>query len=52
MNVELRAQAFNLTNTPIFGNPDTSITSGRFGRVTLTQINLPRNLELGLRVSF
>ncbi len=52
IKVELRAQAFNALNTPIFGNPDTSITSGRFGRVTLTQINLPRNLELGLRLSF
>ena len=39
MNVELRAQAFTLTNTPIFGNPDTSnIRPLRTGHVNADQL--------------
>ncbi len=50
--LQLKASAFNVSNTPIFGQPDTNPASPSFGRVTIDQINLPRSIELGLRYSF
>jgi hypothetical protein len=44
--------AFNVTNTPIFGAPNTTPSSTLFGVVPVTQINLPRDVELGFRYSF
>jgi len=34
MNLQLRAESFNLLNTPHFGNPNASRTSGSFGSIT------------------
>jgi hypothetical protein len=47
-----KASAFNLSNTPIFGAPNTSPASPLFGVVPITQINLPRAVELGVKLSF
>ncbi len=52
VRLQFRAEAFNLTNTPWFGSPTTSINSGAFGQVTKTQANDPRSLQLALRLSF
>jgi hypothetical protein len=49
---QLRVSAFNVTNTPIFGAPVTDPASPLFGVVRITQINLPRSVELGFRYSF
>ena len=49
---QVKVTAFNIANTPVFGNPNTSPTSPLFGVVPITQINLPRALELGFRYSF
>jgi hypothetical protein len=35
----------------IWGNPDSTITSANFGRVT-SQANAPRQMQLGLRLEF
>jgi hypothetical protein len=51
-NMQVRASAFNLANTPIFGNPNTTPTSPLFGVVPITQVNLPRAIELGFRYFF
>jgi hypothetical protein len=51
INAQFRAEAFNATNTVEFGNPNTTFTSSTFGQVT-SQINSPRLLQLGLRVTF
>lgn len=51
-NFELRGSAYNIANTPVFGNPNTTPTSPLFGVVPVTQINLPRAVEIGLRFSF
>ena len=48
---QFRAEALNATNTPYFGNPNTTLTNNQFGKIT-TQINNPRLLQLGLRVTF
>jgi hypothetical protein len=42
---------FNLLNRTIWGNPDSTITSANFGRVT-TLNNLPRQMQIGLRFEF
>ena len=49
---QLRGSAYNATNTPIFNFPNTSPTSPLFGVVPNTQLNLPRNIEIGLRYAF
>ncbi|MBV9082660.1 MAG: TonB-dependent receptor, partial [Acidobacteriaceae bacterium] len=51
MSVEFRAEAFNLTNTPIFSAPNTTLGSANFGVVT-AQENTPRQIQLGLKVLF
>jgi hypothetical protein len=51
-NFQFRVSAFNLTNTPIFGSPNNNPASPLFGVVPITQINLPRALELGFRYAF
>jgi hypothetical protein len=35
-SLQFRAEALNLTNTPIFSNPDTNYTDGNFGYITGT----------------
>jgi hypothetical protein len=50
--LQFKASAYNATNTPIFNFPNTSPTSSLFGVVPITQLNLPRNVELGLRYAF
>lgn len=49
--IQFRAEALNATNTPIFGNPNTTLTNAQFGIIT-TQVNNPRLVQLGLRVTF
>jgi hypothetical protein len=48
---QFRAEALNATNTVYFGNPVTSINSATFGQIT-SQINNPRLIQLGIRVTF
>jgi hypothetical protein len=50
--VQFKFSVFNALNTPLFPAPNTSPSSSLFGRVTLNQINLPRNAEIGLRYAF
>ncbi len=52
VNVTFRADANNAFNTPRFVNPNMTATSSLFGVTTLTQANMPRSIQLGLRVSF
>lgn len=60
LNLQLRAETFNFTNTPAFGNPSTSVTSQTFGYVTSTLgsgtgVNGTgggRALQLGARMTF
>ena len=37
INVEFRAESFNLSNTPWFDKPDTSLSDAAFGQVTTAQ---------------
>jgi hypothetical protein len=51
MRVEFRAEAFNFTNTPLFGSPGTTFGTPTFGVVT-GQENTPRQVQLALKVLF
>ncbi|MCL5742355.1 MAG: carboxypeptidase regulatory-like domain-containing protein [Acidobacteria bacterium] len=52
VSADLRADASNAFNTPRFGNPNMNAASSLFGMTTLTQANMPRSIQLGLKVSF
>ena len=45
-------EAYNLTNTPHFANPNSSLTGGGFGQIQSTIPFTFRQLELGLRFTF
>ena len=49
---QLKVSFFNITNTPVFGFPNNNPASPLFGVVPITQINLPRSAEIGLRYFF
>lgn len=50
--VQLRAESFNLTNTPILRGPNTDFRSSDFGRLPIQQNNFPRLVQLALKVTF
>ena len=49
--VQVRVEVFNLLNTVTPGNPNTTLTSPDFGRVT-SAANDPRILQLGIKYQF
>jgi hypothetical protein len=49
---QLRFDAFNAFNHPRFAAPDTNPSDSTFGRVTPSQQNQARSIELGARLSF
>ncbi len=51
MNIEFRAEFFNIFNHPQFGPPNGTFGSGNFGVVTNT-VNLPRLIQFGLKFGF
>jgi hypothetical protein len=58
MKLEFRAEAYNLTNTPQFDLPDTTLGDAAFGQITTAQgnqavkVNLNRSLQGSLRLTF
>jgi len=48
---QFRFEVFNLTNTPLFDNLNTTFGSATFGQIT-NQANYPRIVQLGLRFSY
>ena len=50
--LQLRADATNLTNTPTFGFPTTTVTSATFGRVRDNVISSSRKIQLAVKYSF
>jgi hypothetical protein len=49
-NLELRAEAFNLTNTPPLGAPNTVLATPGFG--SITSAGDPRVIQLGIKLNF
>jgi hypothetical protein len=53
VTLEARAEAFNLTNTPHFNNPNGNVNSGGFMTIDSTSGNSPeRQFRLGVRLQF
>ena len=48
--LELRGEVFNVTNTPAFGAPNTTVGAAAFG--TITSAGDPRVVQLGLKFHF
>ncbi|MBI2687733.1 MAG: TonB-dependent receptor [Acidobacteria bacterium] len=49
LRAQFRAEAFNLTNTAVFGLPNTTVGNPGFG-VIGGQVNQPRNLQLAVKM--
>ena len=47
--IQIRLEAFNITNRVTFGAPNTTATNAAFGQIG-TQANTPRRIETGLRL--
>jgi hypothetical protein len=61
VNLEARFDAFNMSNTPAFGLPTSSLTSSSFGKITSTLgsgvgnvngVGGPRVLQAGAKITF
>ena len=52
INLELRADATNITNTPSFGLPSATFTSSTFGRIGNSVESASRKFQLGVKVNF
>ena len=51
--VQLKGEAYNLTNTPTFDVPNRDINAQNFGTVTSTALNpRPRSVQLSVRLTF
>jgi hypothetical protein len=48
-HLDLRAEAFNLLNRTVLGNPDSNLNSKTFGVVS-SQANLPRQMQMALKL--
>ena len=48
--LEFRAEAFNFTNTPKFGNPAANVNNSGFGEITAASEE--RQFQVGLRLEF
>ena len=51
LHLQFRAEAFNLTNTPVFAPPNASYGASTFGVVS-SQANQPRVVQLALKLIF
>ena len=52
INLELRADATNISNTASFGLPTATITSSTFGRIGGGVESAPRRIQLGMKFNF
>jgi hypothetical protein len=51
MKLQFRAEAFNATNSPMFGLPNQAFGNANFGLIT-SQANKPRQVQMALRLYF
>ena len=48
--LQFRGEAFNVTNTPILGAPNTDFKDPRFGQLPLAQNNFPRYVQIAAKL--
>jgi hypothetical protein len=51
-NFNIRGEAFNVMNKPLYAGPDTTYTDARFGMLPVGQQNFPRLIQLSGKLSF
>lgn len=51
MNISFQVDAFNVSNTPHYSNPDTNLSDSNFGQINGTN-GIPRELQLGVHFNF
>ena len=52
VKLQIRADAFNVSNTPQYGRADTTLGSNTFGVITSSTNVTERNIQLGARIQF
>ena len=52
LRLQIRGEAYNISNTPQYGRADTTVGSATFGQVTSTTNASPRSLQLAARIDF
>jgi hypothetical protein len=50
--LQFRAEAYNITNTPVYGAPDVNLGDSSFGKITSTKSVGPRTIQVGARIEF
>lgn len=50
--VELRVEAFNVFNTPLYNQPNNVVADPNFGKITGTRLNSERQIQLAARYLF
>jgi hypothetical protein len=50
--LQLRGEAYDVTNTPIYPGPDTNFRDKNFGKLPVEQINLPRYIQVAAKLVF
>ena len=48
INLQVRGEAFNATNTPAFGSPNVQLGDPAFG--SISSAGSPRNLQFGAKI--
>jgi hypothetical protein len=51
-NLNLRGEAFNLFNTPIWKTASTTYSDVNFGQLSIEQRNFPRNIQVAAKLTF
>ena len=51
-NLQLRVEAYNISNTPQYAAPDTNFGDSNFGQINSTNSVGPRTIQLGARFQF
>jgi hypothetical protein len=51
-NLNLRGEAFNLLNTPIYKTASTTYNNASFGKLSIEQRNFPRNIQVAAKIMF
>jgi hypothetical protein len=52
VGLDFRTELYNALNQVVFAGPNTTVTSADFGRIRLNQLNRPRQIQFGMRLSF
>ncbi len=50
--LDFRTELYNALNQVVFAGPVTAFTSADFGKIRLNQVNTPRQIQFGMRLSF